>query len=643
MSQDVWGTLTIEALLERVRAAPGFQAIDRQFAVFCAEAERQAACRSAVFVVALVVSRALREGHPCIVLKDIELGPWVSGWLEATGLMEVTATLPCLLKQARSVTTLVSSEPAGSAAPALEPVVGPPLSAQAPATPLVFDGVERVYMTRYYLHEQRLAHSLTRLIDAEDHEDELKLKWLDERLQHYFPLDPAEQEPDLQRLAARNAARSRVLVVSGGPGTGKTATVAKILALLVEQAAFEARSTPRIVLLAPTGKAAARLNESIVGAIERLNLPQAMRATIAPHAMTIHRALGVRADSATRFVRGESYPLVADVVVVDEGSMVDLALMRHLCEALPGTARLLVLGDRNQLASVEAGSVFSDLCEALGQVQASRRDAQPAAVTELTKSYRFKQDSGIAALAESVRLGSWSEFSRVRHAGHSELAFYDAIDERASLRSLLSMAERQWDAAFSSASPEQALEHFARFRVLCAHREGTFGVQSLNQSIAHHLFSRGYLTSPSDLSRGQLLMILENDATLGVNNGDVFVVWPAEDGRLWACFPKGEQLARRVSLPQLPRHELCFAMTVHKSQGSEYAGVALVLPAPGSPVVTRELLYTGITRAKQHVCLFAPEPTLEEAIQKQVVRRSGLSVALRREVAVMGPRGRALD
>jgi len=635
MNSAMWETWTLEELSAAARAEAGFQAIDWHFALFCAESERDSACRCAVFVVAAIASRALREGHPCIVLEDVEQGPWASAWLEREGWKEATAALSQLLTQARAVTTLTHSTQLTQTADALTPTSAVDDETSPSCAPLVFDGEKRVYLTRYYLHELHLAKSLARLMDTQAPSDDQWMDGLEQRLDEYFPKKEGENGPDLQRAAARNAALRRVLVVSGGPGTGKTATVAKILALLVEQAVALAQPRPRIVLLAPTGKAAARLSESIANALARLELSPATHQAILPHAMTIHRALGVRADSATRFVRDVSYPLVADVVVVDEGSMVDLALMRHLCEALSPTARLIILGDRNQLASVEAGSVFSDLCDALLLTQ-DKQGTQSAAVSELKRSYRFRQDSGIAALSESVRRGVWQEFLHAKDTHHSDLAFHDAIDQRPALRALLHAAERLWLGAFTASTPAQALEHFARFRVLCAHREGAFGVQSVNQSIAHHLFERGHLTSPTNLSRGHLMMVLENDVALGVNNGDVFVVWPDENERLWAYFPAAQQQVRRVALPQLPRHEMCFATTIHKSQGSEYEAVALVLPPVGSPIMTRELLYTSITRAKEQVFVFAAEAALKEALQKQVVRRSGLRAVLERSVSAFG-------
>ncbi len=630
MTQESWQTWTLSELTAQVRAEAGFQAIDWHFALFCADSERDPACRSAVFVVAVIASRALREGHGCILIKDIERGPWANAWSERAEWTEATSALPSLLERAHSVTTIVDVVASSSAG---DRVIDAPLvdyTTPIVSTPLVFDGDRRVYLTRYYLHELRLAKRLAGLVAPAARHDDPWLIGVEQRLDHYFPPQVDSDAPDLQREAARNALLSRLLVVSGGPGTGKTATVVKILALLVEQAAAAGGQRPRILLLAPTGKAAARLNESIVSALARLELSQAVRAAIEPQAMTIHRALGVRADSATRFVRDANYPLVADIVVVDEGSMVDLAVMRHLCEALSPSARLLILGDRHQLASVEAGSVFSDLCDALLGAQGARLGVGTALVSELTKSYRFKTDSGIAALAECVRRGAWQEFLHTRANHRSDLAFFDAVDERAALRVLLDATERLWMGAFSANTPAQALEHFARFRVLCAHREGVFGVQAINQSIAHHLFERGHLTSPASLSRGHLMMVLENDVALGVNNGDVFIVWPDDEGRLWAWFPVAERQVRRVSLPQLPRHEMCFAMTIHKSQGSEYDAVALVLPAVGSPIMTRELLYTGITRSKERVYVFAADSALQEALEKRVVRRSGLGAMLRR-------------
>lgn len=610
------------ALIEHVRADVAFLDIDQHFARLCARHEQQGEVQEAVFVVALAVSRALREGHPCVFLPDLYENGWFEGFRHLTPGFEIPALdrWGSILTQARSVSITRAYVHGAQETPPISP---PPIS-----TPLVFDEAGRVYVTRYFIHEWRLALCLKRLRSSSStraRRSDVAWSWLEERLDRYFPSRAGEGR-DLQREAARSAVIERLMIVSGGPGTGKTSTVVKILALLVEDAYLRHEPAPRISLLAPTGKAAARLNESIVSALSDLGLPEEISRVIRPDATTIHRALGVRPDSNTRFVRDGTNPLMADVVLVDEGSMVDLALMRNLCEALGQKARLLILGDRNQLASVEAGSVFSDLCDAFSE---SERSDSGSAMIELTRSYRFEAASEIAKMSAAVCAGDWKTILELRARSRGDVVFREAIDDSAAFKGLLDLAFARWKAAFLAATPEAALQEFSKFRILCAHREGPFGVHRLNQAIWQRLSERGGLRSTFGVSRGQLIIILENDAALGLNNGDVAVIWPDGSGHLNACFP-GDREVRRVAVAQLPRHELCFALTIHKSQGSEYDEVALVLPPPGSPILTRELVYTGLTRAKRCVHVYAEEKTLEEAVQRCVRRRSGLSSLLRR-------------
>ena len=575
--------------------------------------------REVLFFTVAAMSRALREGHPCVFVSELANRALAPHEPEAEAEAAADFTFPSqsdlvrILSDAPAVTTRsMTSDP------------------ETLRTPLVFDGEDRLYVARFFEHERRLSSALADLLSQNDEVRDVDgIGWLEARLDHYFPRQPAT-EVDHQRKAAECALVERLCVVSGGPGTGKTSTVVKILAIASEWALHQGKAPPRILLAAPTGKAAARLNESIEAALSRLALAPRVVEAIRPRAITIHRALGVRADSQTRYVRHRDYPFSADIVLIDEASMVDLAMMRHVCDALPASARLIVLGDRHQLASVEAGSVFSELCSALSGHQTKN-------LIELKRSYRFSEQSGIFAMSGAIRDGDARAVARISQENRRDVHAHPSIAESLSLERLCRLSEQLWERAFRAPNAREALARFSDFRILAAHRKGPFGVEELNRVVAHYLMERGKLPSALHLSRGQLLMILENDRALGVNNGDVAVVWPDENGRLMACLPGEGNDLRHVSPAQLPPYELCFAMTIHKSQGSEYERVAVVLPKVGSPLLSRELLYTAVTRARSEVDIFSDQESLQVAVETAVLRRSGLASTLRSRVGRFNP------
>jgi exodeoxyribonuclease V alpha subunit len=449
-------------------------------------------------------------------------------------------------------------------------------------TPLVRDG-QRLYLRRYFDYERRVAADLLARIATPEVLD----PHMEARLAECFA-DAG------QRNAARIALGHRLALISGGPGTGKTHTLALIIGLLQEH-----HPGMRIALAAPTGKAAARMTEAL----------QAAGIVADGGAQTLHRLLGMRADGSG-FRHRHEHPLACDVLVVDEASMIDLSLMAHLLDALPATARLILLGDRDQLAAVEAGAVFADLCDS------PRLDS---CVALLTTSFRFGGDSGIGQLAERLRAGdAEGVVAQLRVPGgdldwQSEAGIHAVVGTvRAGYRAYL-------EGVASGASPDQLFERFNRFRVLCAHRQD---VVTINRALA----------SGSGLrpTAGMPLMVLRNDPLLRIFNGDIGLVLPdPEDGQLKACFSTGP--LRWVSLQRLPDWEPAWAMTVHKSQGSEFAQVLLVLPSAVSPVATRELVYTGVTRAKQGVALWAGETVLRAATVRRAERMSGLRERLRQQ------------
>lgn len=571
-----------------------------------------------------VASRVVRGGHVCADLRVLAGAPVLDDDDEPVGALRWPPLGPW------------RAALQGSA------VVGGPDA----DTPLVLDAADRLYLRRYFTWQDTLAAMLRRrALAATDSPDGALLRAGLDRL---FAGPPNGETIDRQRVAALLTVLRRFTVISGGPGTGKTSTVVKILALLVEQALARGEAPPAILLVAPTGKAAARLRESIQGAKARLEVSDAVRDAIPEDTLTIHRALGVVGGKTTRFRHHADRPLAADVVLVDEASMVDLALMTRLVSAVPARARLVLLGDKDQLASVEAGAVLGDVCNAgqpwswshalAAQVAALTGDviptdagspADPAvgdALAQLTFSFRFKGDSGIAAVAKAVNAGDAAATRAVFAAGRPDIALREPTADGlpAALRADLVSA---FQAVVDAGSPKAKLQAFDHFRILCAHRRGPAGVTGLNLAAEQALAKAGLLQPRGEWYAHRPVMVVQNDYQVELFNGDVGMILEI-DGELRAAFLSSSGAVRTVTPARLPAHETVFAMTVHKSQGSEFTAVALVLPGRVSPVLTRELVYTGITRAKSRVVVYAPEDVLAEAVTRRVVRASGLRDAL---------------
>lgn len=550
---------------------------------------------------------------------------------------------------------------------------------RTPARPLVLDRAGRLYLHRYFVYEQRLLRQIQlRQVPAAPQAHLAPgpdAGLLRASLDRLLPSsDPSSKE---QRLAALLALLKRFSVISGGPGTGKTYTVAKVLIVLQEQARAQGKPFLKIELLAPTGKAAQRLGEAIAENLaargERACSPE-IAEHIPRQASTVHRRLGFQPRTPTQFKHNAKNPLRADVVVVDEASMVDAALMAKLMDAVEPTARLILLGDKNQLASVEAGAILGDIYAPGGSAGYSRALAAEIlaltgdviAVSEsaveggpqdhmvhLEHSRRFPEGGGIKSLADAVNRGDADAALALFQGG--ERGTQSGVGVTRGARSLRSSVDRQVHlqelpphanlvalfgdlieeryAPIHQASPLKKLEMLSNFRFLCAHREGPLGVKAVNALVQEVLAERGYVPSGSTWYPGRPVIINANDYQVGLFNGDVGVL-AAEDGstEVAALFsPSGaadESNVRAFSPARLPAHETVYAMSVHKSQGSELAHVALLLPPRVSPVLTRELVYTAITRAKQSVTIYGTDAVLRAAVQARVLRASGLRDAL---------------
>jgi exodeoxyribonuclease V alpha subunit len=415
-----------------------------------------------------------------------------------------------------------------------------------------------------------------------------------------------------QREAAEIALGQSVTVLTGGPGTGKTTTVARLLALLAVQAGA---SRPRIALAAPTGKAAARLQEAVQHEVAALDAADQERLGEL-QAMTLHRLLGSRPDSSSRFRHDRGNRLPHDVIVVDETSMVSLTMMARLLEAVRPDARLILAGDADQLASVEAGAVLADLVDGLS----ARTDIRVAA---LRTSHRFGES--ISFLAEAIRVGDAHRALELLRSGDEHIEFVESDAYDAMRAVLLPHALRLREAALFGAD-DVALTTLDEHRLLCAHREGPYGVRRWNQQVEKWLSEETGQPPWSEWYPGRPLLVTANDYGLRVYNGDTGVVIAGPDGLRAVIAAAGGPLDFATS--RLSDVETMYAMTIHKSQGSQADEVTVLMPTEDSRLLTRELFYTGVTRAKGKARVVGSEASVRAAIERRAVRATGLRLRL---------------
>lgn len=474
-------------------------------------------------------------------------------------------------------------------------------------TPLIVHN-RHLYLHRYFHYESRLARQIKVMAGV----SYTKKKESRRLLEHYFGRD--EVKLNWQKRAAEVALEKGLTIISGGPGTGKTTTVVKIIAIILEAG----DSSLRIGLAAPTGKAAMRLQLSIGGSCETMKLSKEIESAIPREAKTLHRLLGTRRNSP-QFRHNSNNPMSWDVVIVDEASMIDLALMSKLVDALKPGARLVLLGDKDQLASVESGSVFGDCIKSL-----------PENTVTLRETYRF--DGGIKGLAESINEGDsarvWSILCDKKNVNVTleDTNFSDHTGERYAgyMENVTRVEDVGIEAVFSA---------FVNFQVLCSVHRGERGVAGINRKIEFYLAGKGFECKPDSWYAGKPVLVTRNDYSLGLYNGDIGICIPdPDDHKLKVWFEKGDGTFQSYLPYRLPECETAFAITIHKSQGSEFNEVLVVLPSEDNRVLCRELLYTAVTRARKRVSVAAEKQVMELALSKRIQRYSGLAKQLQGSV-----------
>ncbi|MCO8250725.1 exodeoxyribonuclease V subunit alpha [Comamonas thiooxydans] len=662
------GTTDWLAALERLADAGLLRRLDSALAAFVAAQDAEAG--PALLVATAVLAQMEGRGHSCLPLKALAGDPnQILAWpkeaerLQQSLWEQLPGRLADWLQALRRSHVVRVVQPGTVAADRGQPLV------------LLDGAAPLLYLRRYWDYERSVAAHITQrtVADAVALDEPRVRDWLG-RL--FSSSAVAANAVDWQKLACALALRGRMSVITGGPGTGKTYTAARLLALLFATAPDAAQL--RVALAAPTGKAAARLKQSIDSSL--LELKEAVGRELDLEALvkrmgaarTLHSLLGARPDTR-RFAHHAGNPLDVDVLIVDEASMIHLEMMAALLQALPPTARLILLGDKDQLASVEAGAVLGDLCRDAqrgnyapdtaayvervtgqslpGQYLAPAR-ALPLAqhTVMLRESRRFGGPIGqlaqavnagdapaaMALLRTQTQAGQHAELW-AREGGEVDAVVRSAVQGRGGMASYAAYAEvlerhgqgkgrgfateaehRQW--------VREVLAAFDRYRLLCAVRDGSWGVAGLNRAVEQALQAMGVIRKEGEWYMGRPVMVTRNDAQLGVFNGDIGMVLPsfADPARLRVYFMQGEHL-HHVSTARLAHVETAFAMTVHKSQGSEFEHTALVLAAQGGNVLSRELVYTGITRARKAFSLWAEVPgLLVSAMGSPTQRSSGL-------------------
>ncbi len=621
------------------QALSGIEAIDYFFAkdvlvaVNCEEADSVQ-----LFHLCAALTQSLRQGHVCLPINEVASQQWLAP--ERGDSVDEQKSF-----QFESFTELKALLIRLNILPSDNQLI-------------VFDK-DCLYLKRYWLFERELQQQLSERLTAKARYSNVDIKAC---ITELFPVDEKlkSTEVDWQEVAVANAINKGFAIIAGGPGTGKTYTVTKLLAAIVSLQQKTQQAALKIALIAPTGKAAQRLSESIINAKAGFTdlVAAKVLSAIPDEAKTIHRLLGV-IPNQPNFKYNENNLLSYDVILIDEVSMVDLPLMTRLFRALKPSAQVIMLGDADQLPSVSAGSVLADIAprphagysvansQYLAQVcqsyslspslseAACQRNSMDY-LTLLSKSRRFDGAGGIGLLAQAVIAGDVKQSWHLLSEEHNEQLTF----EQGELKQwLMPLVDKYYLPLKQCTDLAQAFALLLKFRILCATRKGAQGVEEINNVIDAMMTGKGtqWQQEPHNLYHGKPIMITENDYQLGLYNGDIGIVWQNDDKQLSVYFEQSSQSDnaeryKRVMPSRLPSHESVFAMTIHKTQGSEFSHVAMVLPEGGEQsqsqqqLLSRELLYTGITRAKTHLSIASDKVTWQRSVLAKVKRHSQLAL-----------------
>ncbi len=519
----------------------------------------------------------------------------------------------------------------------------PPVGDGSSPTPFVC-WRNRLYLHRYWLFETTIVNWLKKQYIPPLNMNNSECKAIIDRL-----FTEKSNETNWQKVAAALAVLTSFSVITGGPGTGKTTTVTRLMALLIELSSTQ-QSPLIITLAAPTGKASARLSQSVQQATEKLNCSSQIKHLIPKQAVTIHQLLGAHPHKSAYRFNAENQ-LHTDILIVDEASMIDISMMARLLQALKPETKLILLGDHYQLASVEAGHVLGDICyfsgipyskDLLTQLESITNEPIAKKFSEKTtnkyipvnnhlcvlrKSYRFRDDSGIGYLATAINSG---DTDRAEAAWHKSFTDITLVIPSSSYKSVLLETATKGYANYlkainSNADINTIFSKFNHFQILCALRDDEYGVSGLNEFIKKGLQKSGLIPATNHTWYcGRPVMISRNDYSLGLFNGDIGITVKDDDDKLRVVFIMPDGTIQKLLPNRLPEHETVYAMTIHKSQGSEFDHTTIVLPESDSPLLTRELLYTGVTRAKKKLTLFGHPKLIAHTIGQHTQRTSGI-------------------
>ncbi len=554
-----------------------WEPIDQQLATLLAGADPATDNKALAFAVQ-ILSHQVRQGDVCLLLAN-----YAGRQIEGYRLPDLAAWLAVLDSSS---------------------AVGKP----GALTPLILENNQRLYFQRYWLYEQQLATALRDRVNQSSADPQATIS-VDEKTLIQLLADQRLSEQQHQAIA--HAIHSPLSIITGGPGTGKTTTIAGLLKIF-----YHCNPDTRIALAAPTGKAATQMQQAISASIKLSSQHVS--------ASTIHRLLGYR-PNRVNFRHHAENPLPYDVVIVDEASMIDLALMSKLVTAVSPNARLILLGDADQLVSVETGAVFGELC------RNSEDSLLKHCILRLQHSYRFAQVAGISQLADAVNNGDSDIALQLLDSQQFPEVTRIALEMALLDQSLIQHLSQRFE---TNAEPLQRLQANNQFQLLCAHRKGRWGVEELNQLIENLLRKHNLVSGQGPYYHGKPIIISRNNYQLNLFNGDIGVLVHSQSGELKAYFSTPDNGIRELSPARLPTNLTAWALTVHQSQGSEFDHVLLVLPEELSPVLSRELIYTAITRARKSIRIMGSRDVLEQAITARTNRQSGILDKLRTDAVI---------